>query len=96
MTRSRRWFTQTFLLASSGVTLALTSERQAYAQDVIAVNTSEAFVQAIGPNRTIELASGSFTLSDLDPGLQTRHVRFESVFDGYELVIADVENLTIV
>ena len=96
MTRSRRWFTQTLLLTTSGMTLALFSRQQVHAQEAIQVTTSEAFVQAIGPNRTIELASGSFTLSDIDPGLQTPYVRFESVFDGYELVISDVENLTIV
>ncbi len=96
MTRSRRWFTHTFLLTVSGTTLTFLAKQRASAQEIISVDTSEAFVQAIGPNRTIELASGSFTVSDLDPGLQTRYVRFESVFDGYELVISDVENLTII
>lgn len=56
----------------------------------------EAFVEAIGSDRTIELAPGSFTLSDLDPTWQTTHAHFESVFDGHELIIADVENLTII
>jgi hypothetical protein len=38
---------------------------------------------------------GVYTLSELNPDLQTPYARFQEVFDGYELVISDVENLTI-
>lgn len=99
MARSRRWFTQTIFLTTSGAVLTLISEQRAHAQPPIMVATVADLVAAIGSDRTLELAPGSFTLSDLDsldPAWRTSHTSFEPVYDGYELVISGVENLTLV
>ncbi|MEM0980798.1 MAG: right-handed parallel beta-helix repeat-containing protein [Cyanobacteria bacterium P01_H01_bin.58] len=98
MVRSRRWFTQTLVLTTAGTALAWLprSRAQAQAEAPVVVDTTEAFLRAIGPNRTIQLLPGEFTLSDITPTWRSPYARFVSVFDGYELVISEVENLRIV
>ncbi|MGF1459450.1 MAG: right-handed parallel beta-helix repeat-containing protein [Leptolyngbyaceae cyanobacterium] len=78
-----------------GIGLA-SSRRAAMAQPSIEVRTVEELVTAIAPNRTLQLTRGKFTLSDLDSSWRSPYARFESVYDGYELVITDVDNLRLV
>jgi polygalacturonase len=59
------------------------------------VASIEELVQAIGPNRRIEISPGEYVLSDL----KDRHmdfVRWDPNFDGDTLTIRKVNNLTIV
>ncbi|MFB2916897.1 right-handed parallel beta-helix repeat-containing protein [Aerosakkonema funiforme] len=60
------------------------------------VSTVEEFVAAIGPNRTIKLKPGTYSLSDLDPAASSRYAYFERAFDGNELIISGVQNLQII
>jgi len=94
--RSRRWFNQACLLTAGGAIATLTHRRRAQAQNRIRVTTADELVAAIGPNRTLELASGSFVISDVGRNSRNPYVSFRSVFDGEELVITGVENLTLV
>ncbi|MBO9998675.1 MAG: right-handed parallel beta-helix repeat-containing protein [Cyanobacteria bacterium SID2] len=61
----------------------------------IYVSTAEAFVEAIGSNRTIVVNPGSYDLTNLDRSDASEFVSFESVHDGEQLNISGVENLTI-
>lgn len=65
-------------------------------EEEIAVRTVEEFFRAIGPNRTIKLAPGSYQLSNLSPVASEPYVSFEEAYDGYELIVSGVENLKIV
>lgn len=64
----------------------------------IKVNTVDEFLAALGSDRTILLEPGTYDLSKSttygteDTG---ESYRWESVFDGYELVLTAVQNLTI-
>jgi Right handed beta helix region len=78
------------------VALGVTEALPARSQTEITVNTAEEFLQAIAPNRMIKLNPTTFVLSSLDPQKRTEYAWFRKVFDGYELVIENVENLTIV
>ena len=62
--------------------------------DEITVTTTQELLDAIGSNRKILLAEGSYELA---PGLsyESVSVKLASVHDGGELVISDVENLII-
>ncbi len=67
------------------------------ARDVeLVVDTAEKFLKAIGPNRTIKLKPGAYTLSDLSTYAGGKYAFFEEVHDGKQLVIAGVENLKII
>lgn len=61
---------------------------------VYQVSTVEEFFQAIGSNRIIELAPGSYILSDFLPR-NSKHVKFNVERDDHEWEIHDVHNLTI-
>ncbi|MEL6398777.1 MAG: right-handed parallel beta-helix repeat-containing protein [Cyanobacteria bacterium J06607_6] len=100
MTLSRRQFTQTALWSGLGAALAFSPKQSVQAQPPrgnqrIMVDTTEDFLNAIGPDRILRVRSGAFTLSDIDPTWQSPYARFEEVYDGYELVITNVENLWI-
>ena len=58
------------------------------------VNNVTRLIHAIGSDRTIRLRPGSYDFG-AEPGATTDHVRWDPVHDGHELVIHDVENLTI-
>ena len=56
------------------------------------------FLAAIAPNASITLSPGLYDLSmasDYGQDTDSEYYRWEAVFDGYELVIMNVENLTI-
>lgn len=62
------------------------------------VNTMDAFLAAIGPDRTVTLAEGTYNLADAaDYGRSgsSAYYRWENVGDGYQLVLTGVDNLTI-
>ena len=62
----------------------------------IAVSTAEAFVDAIDSNTTIILSSGVYNLSQVrQDTFATGKVSWEDVYDGRQLVINDIHNLTI-
>lgn len=87
----------------SGFTSALASEASYGTEPdpVITVSTVDELLAAIGPDRTILLAPGVYDLSaaadygTYDYYEANPHYWWEEVYDGFELVIADVENLTI-
>ena len=62
------------------------------------VNTMDEFLAAIGPDRTMTLAAGTYNLADAaDYGRSggSAWYRWENVGDGYALVLTGVDNLTI-
>ena len=63
----------------------------------ITVTTVDEFLAAIGPNRTIVLDGENFSLADAtDYGSPTGwYYRWEECYDGPQLVISNVSNLTI-
>jgi hypothetical protein len=63
--------------------------------NIIIVTTSDEFVDAIGPDRTIQLKGNVFNLTDISTELPGVYFRFEDEYDGRELVISGVNNLTI-
>ena len=58
------------------------------------VRSASELLRAIGSNRTIVLEPGEYDLSATRRNGR-KHVRFDKVYDGHELVITGVENLTI-
>ena len=62
------------------------------------VTTMDEFLAAIGPDRTVTLAAGTYNLADAaDYGRSggSAWYRWENVGDGYALVLTGVDNLTI-
>jgi hypothetical protein len=64
------------------------------AQSLHRVGTVAGFIEALGPDRIIELAPGSYALSD-GYDVHNPAVRWEAVDGGMELRILDASNLTI-
>lgn len=62
---------------------------------VIEVETAREFVEAIGPNRVILLKDKDYNLSQVAGSIKNEYVRWEEQYDGTELVIENVSNLTI-
>lgn len=60
----------------------------------ITVQSAEQLIAAIGSNRTIRVAPGSYQL-DRVPRVNTKHVSWQRVHDGWQLIIDNVANLTI-
>lgn len=61
---------------------------------IVTVSSSKELAQNIAPNTKIILKSGDYNL--LEPKvLDNKYIEYKQVFDGYELVIKDVNNLTI-
>ena len=84
------------------------NEEDTYGQmagEAIKVSTSLEFIKALGSDRIIELAPGKYLLSEWDPYIPDSEkgekqklphgVSWEDVFDGGELVITGIKNLTI-
>lgn len=63
-------------------------------ENIISVSTTEQFLSAIGPNRTIKVASGEYDL--LSVITDNEHIKYEDTYDGKELIIYKVENLKII
>ena len=63
-------------------------------EEIIEVTTAEEFINAIGPNRTIELAPGEYDLSSVEPR-EMEYVYWREEFDGYTIVIKNVMDLEI-
>ena len=74
--------------------IGLTLPGSVFGQAVIRVSTAEELVLSIEPGRTIVLEPGEYYLSEAK-GIDTRHVAWEEVFDGQQLLIHDVFDLTI-
>jgi putative cell wall-binding protein len=61
---------------------------------VVNVSSSKELIANIAPNTKIVLKAGDYNL--LDPKvLDNKYVQYNKVFDGYEIAIKDVNNLTI-
>lgn len=96
MVRSRRWFMQAGLVTTAGTALTLAARQRAFAQTRMTITTVAEFVRAIGPDRILEIAPGSFVLSEIPLGQLSPYVRVQEAFDGNELVISEVANLTLI
>ena len=61
------------------------------------ITTAKAFAAAIVPGATVELGEGTILLEPENEDLQTGNsfCRWESVGDGYQLIISNVQNVTI-
>lgn len=61
---------------------------------VVTVSNSKELAQNIAPNTKIVLKAGDYNL--LEPKvLDNKYIQYNQVFDGYEIVIKDVNNFTI-
>lgn len=61
----------------------------------IRVSNESEFIQAIGSNRIIELAPGTYYLSECYEQKNDK-ITWQKEYDGYQLTIQNVQNLTIV
>ncbi|MGH4121348.1 MAG: right-handed parallel beta-helix repeat-containing protein [Clostridium sp.] len=62
--------------------------------EVIEVSNAKDLLENIGPNKTIKLKTGEYDLLAVKD-LNNKYLKFEKVFDGQQLVISDISNLTI-
>ena len=71
--------------------------REVPAGTEVNVTTVDEFLEVIGPDRTIVLDGTNFDLSTAENygGIGTEFYSWEEVYDGYQLNIHDVKNLTI-
>lgn len=66
----------------------------AVSQKVVTVGSTKELIQNIAPNTKILLKTGDYNL--LEPKLlDNKYVVYNQVFDGYELEIKDIDNLTL-
>ncbi len=70
-------------------------EAQAKKVEVITVDNANEFIAAIGSDRTIQLKGSTIYLSEVSSYNAGKHYGFADAFDGKELVISNVKNLTI-
>lgn len=63
-------------------------------QDVYEVSNSKELLEKIGPNRIIKLKAGEYDLSK-DKLIDNEYVKFSEVFDGFEVIVSNVNNLII-
>ena len=67
------------------------------AQEVITVTSAEELFANIGPDRTIQIRSGTYLLTGLAQTQQdSKYCRFIDSHDGPELIISNVENLKLI
>ncbi|HEY9848351.1 MAG TPA: right-handed parallel beta-helix repeat-containing protein [Leptolyngbyaceae cyanobacterium] len=96
MTLKRRKVLWGLLASVTGASIITrVSSASSSASPIIEVSTPEDFFRAIGSNRTIRLTAPQYNLSSLNPQLEWTHAAMSQVFDGYELIVKNVENLTI-
>ncbi|HEY8392732.1 MAG TPA: right-handed parallel beta-helix repeat-containing protein [Capillibacterium sp.] len=68
---------------------------QAGSLPVITVSSPEEFIEAIGPDRIIRIETDVLLLPDQLLPIDSEYVTQEEVWDGYQLLIHDVANMTI-
>lgn len=84
-----------FSVPSEDAVCSIPSANEALkAQTQYFVRSASEFIEAIGSDRVIELAPGTFNLSEV-PDRYMTHVRWGAEFDGHTITIRDVRNLTI-
>lgn len=83
------------LLLLTGIGAAVSAEEGAV--NTVEVSTVDEFLAAIAPNTQIVLAAGEYDLTRAAnyPWTGGDYYHWEGNYDGHELVITDVENLTI-
>ena len=60
------------------------------------VQDAEGFIKAIGPDREIILKSGTYVISESSLiSLKSDYIKWQETYDGYELLVINVKNLTI-
>ena len=86
------------LLFALGLCGIAAAEEAAPEQTRVEVFTVDEFLDAIAPNTEIVLATGEYNLTKATgyPRSNSAYYHWEGCYDGYELVITDVENLSIV
>ncbi len=86
------------LLAALGLCGMAAAEETAPEQTRVEVFTVDEFLDAIAPNTEIILATGEYNLTRATGYSRSNsaYYHWEGGYDGYELVITDVENLSIV
>ena len=86
------------LLAALGLCGMAAAEETAPEQTRVEVFTVDEFLDAIAPNTEIVLATGEYNLTKATGYSRSNsaYYHWEGGYDGYELVITDVENLSIV
>jgi len=62
---------------------------------VITVSNTRELLEAIGPDRTIQLKSGDYNLTLIDAG-DRKYIEWEKEVDGYQLKLRDLANLTLI
>ena len=96
---SRTWNGQRFIDTSKKQDEATSNKNSS-----IKVTNAVEFLEALGSNRTIEMAPGKYNLSEWDPFLRNvdsqkpklrEGVTWEEQFDGGELTLTGIKNLTI-
>jgi len=60
---------------------------------VVTVSNTEELLRGLGPDRVIRLKAGKYILNDFLH--ESRYLRRQNVFDGYEYALVDIKNLTI-
>jgi hypothetical protein len=58
------------------------------------VSNAKELLQAIGPNRTITLKSGDYELKEAY-GVKSDYILFSNEYDGPELIVSNVSNMTL-
>ena len=75
-----------------------TTEETLPPREVVKVSTVDELLSAIGPDREIVLETGSYNLGEASAYGQNSHSEYYTwgqVYDGYELILTNVENLAI-
>lgn len=68
---------------------------RALSQPIFTVSTPLELINAIGPDRTLQLKTGVFELPSRKINFSNKYVLQQKVNDGYQIVIRNVKNLTI-
>ncbi len=63
--------------------------------EITTVSSGQDFLDAIGPDRTIEIDPGTYILSDLPSTSHNAYLRWDEAYDGMNIVIRNTKNLTI-
>ena len=86
------------LLVALGLCGMAAAEEAAPEKNQVEVFTVDEFLDAIAPNTEIVLATGEYNLTKATGYSRSNsaYYHWEGGYDGYELVITDVENLSIV
>lgn len=95
-----RWLTAVVLIGCLLLSFQAVSFADAPGEkNIVEVSTVDAFLAAIAPNTEIRLAPGDYNLSqarDYGSYRSGEYYSWESVYDGYELVIVGIQNFSVV